>query len=164
VRHHRGDDPLVASGLRGTGLEKFGDVAPGRGRKATISQERVEEIVHATRFTRPEGKTHWSTRDMAKAQGVSRATVQRMWSARGLKPHLVKTFKLSNDQQFEDKLVDVVGLYLNPPEGAVVLSVDDKSQCQALDRTQPSLPMIPGRAGTMTHDYKRTGPPPYSPR
>jgi transposase len=139
------------------GLEKFGDVAPGRGRKATISQEKVEEIVHATRFTRPEGKTHWSTRDMAKAQGVSRATVQRVWSARGLKPHLVRTFKLSNDKQFEEKLVDVVGLYLSPPEGAVVLSVDEKSQCQALDRTQPSLPMIPGRAGTMTHDYKRNG-------
>jgi transposase len=139
------------------GLEKFGDVAPGRGRKATISQEKVEEIVHATRFTRPEGKTHWSTRDMAKAQGVSRATVQRIWSARGLKPHLVRTFKLSNDKQFEEKLVDVVGLYLSPPEGAVVLSVDEKSQCQALDRTQPSLPMIPGRAGTMTHDYKRNG-------
>jgi transcriptional regulator with XRE-family HTH domain len=139
------------------GLEKFGEVAPGRGRKATISQEKVEEIVNATRFTKPEGKTHWSTRDMAKAQGVSRATVQRIWSARGLKPHLVKTFKLSNDKHFEDKLVDVVGLYLNPPEGAVVLSVDEKSQCQALDRTQPSLPMIPGRAGTMTHDYKRNG-------
>jgi transposase len=139
------------------GLEKFGQVASGRGRKATISQEKVEEIVYATRFTRPEGKTHWSTRDMAKAQGVSRATVQRIWSARGLKPHLVKTFKLSNDKQFEEKLVDVVGLYLNPPEGAVVLSVDEKPQCQALDRTQPGLPMIPGRAGTMTHDYKRNG-------
>lgn len=139
------------------GLEKFGEVAPGRGRKATISQEKVEEIVYATRFTRPEGKTHWSTRDMAEAQGVSRATVQRVWSARGLKPHLAKTFKLSNDKQFEEKLVDVVGLYLNPPEGAVVLSVDEKSQCQALDRTQPSLPMIPGRAGTMTHDCKRNG-------
>jgi DDE superfamily endonuclease/Homeodomain-like domain len=139
------------------GLEKFGKVAPGRGRKATISQEKVEEIVNATRFTKPEGKTHWSNRDMAKAQGVSRATVQRIWSARGLKPHLVKTFKLSNDKHFEDKLVDVVGLYLNPPQGAVVLSVDEKSQCQALDRTQPSLPMVPGRAGTMTHDYKRNG-------
>jgi transposase len=139
------------------GLEKFGEVAPGRGRKATISQEKIEQIVHATRFTRPQGKTHWSTRDMAAAQGVSRATVQRVWFARGLKPHLVKTFKLSNDKHFEEKLVDVVGLYLNPPEGAVVLSVDEKSQCQALDRTQPSLPVKPGRAGTMTHDYKRNG-------
>ena len=139
------------------GLEKFAKVAPGRGRKTAISQAKIEEIVHATRFTRPRGKTHWSTRDMAKAQGVSRATVQRIWSARGLKPHLVETFKLSNDKQFEEKLVDVVGLYLNPPEGAVVLSVDEKPQCQALDRTQPSLPMKPGRAGTMTHDYKRNG-------
>jgi transposase len=94
---------------------------------------------------------------MAKAQGVSPATVQRIWSARGLKPHLVRTFKLSNDKQFEDKLVDVVGLYLDPPQGALVLGVDEKSQCQALDRTQPSLPMKPGRAGTMTHDYKRNG-------
>lgn len=139
------------------GLEKFGEVAPGRGRKATISQEKIEEIMYATRFTRPQGKTHWSTRDMAAAQGVSRATVQRIWSVRGLKPHLVKTFKLSNDKHFEEKLVDVVGLYLNPPEGAVVLSVDEKPQCQALDRTQPSLPVKPGRAGTMTHDYKRNG-------
>jgi transposase len=94
---------------------------------------------------------------MAKVQGVSSATVQRIWSARGLKPHQVTTFKLSNDKHFEDKLVDVVGLYLNPPEGALVLCVDEKSQCQALDRTQPSLPMKPGRAGTMTHDYKRNG-------
>ena len=139
------------------GLEKFAKVAPGRGRKTAISQAKIEEIVHATRFTRPRGKTHWSTRDMAKAQGVSRSTVQRIWSARGLKPHLVETFKLSNDKHFEDKLVDVVGLYLNAPEGAVVLSVDEKPQCQALDRTQPSLPMKPGRAGTMTHDYKRNG-------
>ena len=94
---------------------------------------------------------------MAKAQGVSPATVQRIWSARGLKPHRVKTFKLSNDKRFEEKLVDVVGLYLNPPENAIVLSMDEKSQIQALDRTQPSLPMTPGRAGTMTHDYKRNG-------
>ncbi len=94
---------------------------------------------------------------MAKAQGVSPATVQRIWSARGLKPHRVKTFKLSNDKRFEEKLVDVVGLYLNPPENAIVLCMDEKSQIQALDRTQPSLPMKPGRAGTMTHDYKRNG-------
>ena len=94
---------------------------------------------------------------MARQFGVSPATVQRIWSARGLKPHLVETFKLSNDPQFEGKLVDVVGLYLNPPENAVVLCVDEKSQVQALDRTQPSLPMKKGRAGTMTHDYKRNG-------
>ncbi len=139
------------------GLDRFARVAGGRGRKATITQDKIEQIVYATRFTKPEGKTHWSCRDMAKAQGVSSATVQRIWSGRGLKPHLVTTFKLSNDKHFEDKLVDVVGLYLNPPEGALVLCVDEKSQCQALDRTQPSLPIKPGRAGTMTHDYKRNG-------
>jgi transposase len=94
---------------------------------------------------------------MAKAQGVSPATVQRIWAARGLKPHLIKTFKLSNDSKFEEKLIDVVGLYLNPPEKAVVLCVDEKSSIQALDRTQPTLPMVKGRAGTMTHDYKRNG-------
>jgi len=94
---------------------------------------------------------------MAKQVGVSPASVQRIWSAWGLKPHLVKTFKLSNDRHFEDKLVDVVGLYLNPPDQAVVLCMDEKSQVQALDRTQPSLPMKKGRAGTMTHDYKRHG-------
>ena len=88
---------------------------------------------------------------------MSPATVQRIWSARGLKPHLIKNFKISNDPRFEEKLVDVVGLYLNPPEQAVVLSMDEKSQIQALDRTQPSLPLKPGRAGTMTHDYKRNG-------
>ena len=94
---------------------------------------------------------------MADRVGVSPATVQRIWDARGLKPHRVETFKLSNDPQFEDKLIDVVGLYLNPPKKAVVLCMDEKSQIQALDRTQPSLPMTKGRAGTMTHDYKRNG-------
>ena len=94
---------------------------------------------------------------MAARAGVSPATVQRIWSARGLKPHRVETFKLSNDPRFEEKLVDVVGLYLNPPENAIVLCMDEKSQIQALDRTQPSLPIKPGRAGTMTHDYKRNG-------
>jgi transposase len=94
---------------------------------------------------------------MAKHAGVSRNTVQRIWKARGLKPHLVDTFKISNDPAFEDKLTDVVGLYLNPPERAIVLCADEKSQVQALDRTQPSLPMKKGRAGTMTHDYKRNG-------
>ena len=140
-----------------TGLNRFARVAEGRGRRPTISADKVEQIVNATRFTKPKGKTHWSCRDMATAQGVSKATVQRIWSGRGLKPHLVETFKLSNDPKFEEKLVDVVGLYLNPPDGAVVLCVDEKSQCQALDRTQPSLPIKPGRAGTMTHDYKRNG-------
>ncbi len=94
---------------------------------------------------------------MAKKAGVSKDTVQRVWAARGLKPHLVKTFKLSNDPKFEEKLIDVVGLYLNPPDNAIVLCMDEKSSVQALDRTQPSLPMVPGRAQTMTHDYKRHG-------
>jgi transposase len=139
------------------GLAKFGEVRGGRGRKPVISEEKVAEIVRATREDTPPGETHWSCRAMAKAQGVSPATVQRIWSARGLKPHLVKTFKLSNDPRFEEKLIDVVGLYLNPPDKAVVLCMDEKSSVQALDRTQPSLPMKKGRAGTMTHDYKRNG-------
>jgi transposase len=139
------------------GLKGVGGVRPGRGRKPQISQEKVAEIVHATLHETPPGETHWSCRSMAKAQGVSPATVQRIWSARAIQPHRVKTFKLSNDKHFEDKLVDIVGLYLDPPEQAVVLCMDEKSQIQALDRTQPSLPMKKGRAGTMTHDYKRNG-------
>ena len=139
------------------GLVKFGEVADGRGRKPSISEAKIAEIVRATQETTPPGQTHWSCRTMAKAQGVSAATVQRIWSAGGLKPHLVKTFKLSNDPRFEEKLIDVVGLYVNPPDNAVVLCMDEKSSVQALDRTQPSLPMIPGRAKTMTHDYKRHG-------
>jgi transposase/DNA-binding CsgD family transcriptional regulator len=139
------------------GLKAFAGVRPGRGRKPSIPAEKVAAIVHATLHDKPAGETHWSCRSMAKAHGVSPATVQRIWSARGLKPHQVKTFKLSNDRRFEEKLVDVVGLYLNPPEHAIVLCMDEKSQIQALDRTQPSLPIKPGRAGTMTHDYKRNG-------
>jgi transposase len=139
------------------GLTKFGKVKSGRGRKPTIPDDKVAAIVEATLHQKPPGETHWSCRSMAKAQGVSPATVQRVWAARGLKPHLVKTFKLSNDKRFEEKLVDVVGLYLAPPDKAVVLCMDEKSQIQALDRTQPSLPMKKGRAGTMTHDYKRNG-------
>ncbi|MCA1680883.1 MAG: IS630 family transposase [Actinobacteria bacterium] len=139
------------------GLKAFGGVRPGRGRKPSISQQKVSEIVRLTLHEKPEAETHWSCRSMAKAQGVSPATVQRIWSARGLKPHRVTTFKLSNDKRFEEKLVDVVGLYLNPPENAIVLCMDEKSQIQALDRTQASLPIKKGRAGTMTHDYKRNG-------
>ena len=140
------------------GLADVGVVRAGRGRRPSISTEKVEAIVHATLHEKPPGgETHWSCRTMAKAQGVSPATVQRIWSARNIKPHRVKTFKLSNDKRFEEKLVDVVGLYHDPPENAIVLCMDEKSQIQALDRTQPSLPMKPGRAGTMTHDYKRNG-------
>ena len=140
-----------------TGLADLGVVHAGRGRKPSIPREKIEEIVHATLREKPEGETHWSCRSMGRAKGVSPATVQRIWSARNIQPHRVRTFKLSNDKRFEEKLIDVVGLYLNPPENAIVLAMDEKSQIQALDRTQPSLPMKPGRAGTMTHDYKRNG-------
>ncbi len=139
------------------GLKASVKVGPGRGRKPSIAPEKVAEIVHATLHEKPVGETQWSCRSMARAHGVSHSTVQKIWAARGLKPHRVKTFKLSNDPRFEEKLADVVGLYLNPPESAIVLSMDEKSQIQALDRTQPSLPMKKGRAGTMTHDYKRNG-------
>jgi transposase len=139
------------------GLIGFGEVATGRGRQPSISDEKVAEIVELTLHSKPEGETHWSCRSMATRAGVSSASVQRIWSARGLKPHLVKTFKLSHDRHFEEKLLDVVGLYLNPPEKAVVLCRDEKSQIQALEGTQPSLPMTKGRAGTMTHDDQRHG-------
>jgi len=139
------------------GLAKLGKVRAGRGRKSNIPQSKIEEIVELTRNSKPAGQTHWTCRTMARKAGVSASTVQRVWAARGLKPHLVKTFKLSNDPRFEEKLIDVVGLYLNPPEGAIVLCLDEKSSVQALDRTQPSLPMKKGRAATMTHDYKRNG-------
>ncbi len=154
-----GVSPATVKAWRGRfeqeGLKDLGVVRPGRGRKPQITDQKVSEIVNATLLDKPPGETHWSCRTMAKAQGVSPATVQRIWSARGLKPHLVKTFKVSNDKHFEEKLIDVVGLYLNPPEQAVVLCMDEKSQIQALDRSQASLPMKKGHAGTMTHDYKR---------
>jgi transposase len=139
------------------GLKASVKVRSGRGRKPSIPPEKVAAIVHATLHEKPPGETHWSCRSMARQQGVSHFTVQKIWAARGIKPHRVETFKLSKDPRFEEKLADVVGLYLNPPERAIVLSMDEKSQIQALDRTQPSLPMKPGRAGTMTHDYKRNG-------
>lgn len=133
-------------------------VAPGRGRKPWVADAaKVRAIVEATCQTTPPGATQWSCRSMARAQGVSHTTVQKIWRAHGLKPHLVKTFKLSRDPQFEDKLTDVVGLYLHPPDKALVLCVDEKSQIQALDRTQPGLPLKKGRCGTLTHDYKRHG-------
>jgi transposase len=143
--------------FRTDGLGKFGKVREGRGRKPEIPQETIDEIVDLTMNYRPAGQTHWSCRTMADHAGVSKATVQRVWAARGLKPHLVHAFKLSNDPAFEDKLVDVVGLYLDPPENAIVLCADEKSSVQALDRTQASLPMTKGRGETMTHDYKRHG-------
>jgi transposase len=156
-----GVSPATVTRWRGRfeeeGLKASVKVRPGRGRKPSIGPEKVQEIVHATLHEKPPGETHWSCRSMARAHGVSHTTVQKIWAARGLKPHRVQTFKLSKDPRFEEKLADVVGLYLSPPERAIVLSMDEKSQIQALDRTQPSLPMKPGRAGTMTHDYKRNG-------
>lgn len=139
------------------GLSKLGKVRAGRGRKPVIPQSKIDEIVELTRHSKPEGQTHWSVRTMASQTGVSPAQVQRIWAARGLKPHLVETFKLSNDPAFGEKLIDVVGLYLDPPEQAIVLCMDEKSSIQALDRTQPSLPMKKGRGETMIHDYKRNG-------
>jgi len=131
--------------------------APGRGRKARILADQVAAMVQATLHTKPAHATHWSTRTMAKAQGISHSSVQRIWDAHGLQPHRTRTFKLSRDQRFVEKLRDVVGLYLNPPEKALVLCVDEKCQIQALQRSQPSLPLKRGRCGTMTHDYKRHG-------
>jgi transposase len=125
--------------------------------KPPLPEEKIEAVVEATLHTKPKGATHWSVRSMAKAQGISPAAVQRIWAAHGLKPHLVRTFKLSRDPHFLEKLRDVVGLYLNPPEHGLVLCFDEKSQIQALDRTQPGLPLKKGRAGTQTHDYKRNG-------
>lgn len=136
------------------GIEKD---APRSGRKPTRRDQVARLIVERTTQTVPANATHWSVRTLAKELHVSESMVQRVWKANGLKPHLVRTFKLSNDPHFVEKLIDVVGLYLNPPEHALVLCVDEKSQIQALDRTQPSLPLYPGRCGTMTHDYKRNG-------
>lgn len=132
-------------------------IEAGRGRKPEIEEKKIEAIVYDTLHTTPVDSTHWSTRSLAKQHGVSFTFVKKVWDAHGLKPWLVKTFKLSHDKHFVEKLKDVVGLYMNPPENALIFCVDEKSQIQALDRTQPSLPMKKGRAQTMTHDYKRNG-------
>jgi len=139
------------------GLQSVWEIAPGRGRKPTYGAEKVKAVVDATLQTKPKGMTHWSCRLMAKSQGLSKSTVSKIWRSHNLKPHRVKTFKLSRDRRFLEKLTDVVGLYLNPPENAIVLCVDEKSQIQALDRTQLGLPLKKGRCCTMTHDYKRHG-------
>lgn len=139
------------------GLSNWGKVKAGRGRKASVTDEQVARIVELTATSAPQGHTHWSTRTMAKQVGVGKDTVARVWKELGLTPHRVDTFKVSNDPLFTEKLIDVVGLYLNPPEKAIVLCLDEKSQIQALDRTQATLPMKRGRAATMTHDYKRHG-------
>jgi len=139
------------------GLECLWQIAAGRGRKPIFGIEQIKAVVDATLQTKPKGMTHWSCRLMAKRQGMSKSTISNIWRSHNLKPHRVKTFKLSRDPKFVEKLTDVIGLYLNPPEHALVLCVDEKSQIQALDRTQPGLPLKKGRCGTMTHDYKRNG-------
>jgi transposase len=140
------------------GVEGVGRIAPGRGRRSWLPDGTVAEIVRVTlQESPPDESTHWTTRSLARRLGVGKDTVARVWRDHQLKPWLVETFKLSSDPDFEGKLVDVVGLYLDPPERAVVFCFDEKTQCQALDRTQPSLPLKAGRAGTMTHDYKRHG-------
>jgi transposase len=139
------------------GLDGLWDIAPGRGRKPVFQIDKIAAIVDATLQTKPEGMTHWSCRTMAHSQGVSKSTVNNIWRAHNLQPHRTETFKLSRDPKFLKKMTDVVGLYLNPPQQAIILCVDEKSQIQALDRTQPGLPIKKGRCGTMTHDYKRNG-------
>ncbi len=143
---------FAQSGL--TGIEKD---LPRGGRRPVTRQAVTAKIIEWTTQRQPANATHWSCRTLGKELGVSRCMINRVWQEQGLKPHLSKTFKLSKDRHFAEKLVDVVGLYLNPPEHALVLSCDEKSQIQALDRTQPSLPLKKGRCGTMTHDYKRNG-------
>ena len=139
------------------GLDGLWEIAPGRGRKPAYGAAKIKAVVDATLQTKPKGMTQWSCRLMAKNQGVSKSTVSNIWRSHNIKPHRVKSFKLSRDPKFLEKLTDVVGLYLNPPQQAIVLCVDEKSQIQALDRTQPGLPLKKGRCGTMTHDYKRHG-------
>jgi transposase len=136
------------------GLEKD---APRPGRAPTITSSIVQEVIRKTTQEKPANSTHWSTRSMAEAAGLSEKSVRRIWHKHGLKPHLSRTFKVSNDPAFAEKLEAIVGLYLKPPEHAIVLCADEKSQIQALDRTQPGLPLKKGRCGTMTHDYKRNG-------
>jgi len=143
---------FIEEGL--AGLEKD---APRPGRTPSIAASTVKSVIRKTTQERPFNATHWSTRTMAAEAGISEASVRRIWKANGLKPHLVETFKISNDPEFAEKLEAIVGLYLNPPEHALVLCCDEKSQIQALDRTQPGLPLKRGRGETMTHDYKRNG-------
>jgi hypothetical protein len=161
------------------GLDGLWDIAPGRGRKPFYEIDKIAAIVDATRQTKPAGMTHWSCRTMAQSQGIGKSTGSNIWRAHKLQPHRTKTFKLSRDPKFLEKMTDVVGLYLNPPQEAIVLCVDEKSQIQALDRPQPGLPIKKGRCGTghkrsrnahlildkidhlssplVTHDYTRNG-------
>jgi transposase len=140
------------------GVAGVGVVAEGRGRKPWLPEGMVEQVVRVTLTEKPgDGSTHWSTRSLGQRMGISHGAVANIWRDHGLQPWKVDTFKLSTDPDFEAKLVDVVGLYLDPPAKAAVFCFDEKTQVQALDRTQPSLPMVRGRAGTMTHDYRRNG-------
>lgn len=161
IGEHLGLDRIVVGRWRTRfvelGLAGIEKDAPRGGRKPTKRNRLAREIIRRTTDTKPSDATHWTTRTLAKELGVSQSMVSRVWRANGLKPHLVKTFKVSNDPAFVEKVTDIVGLYLDPPEHALVLCCDEKSQIQALDRTQPGLPMKKGRCGTMTHDYKRNG-------
>ena len=154
---HRHSAALWRDRFLDDGVDALASDKPRSGRPKSIPADRVQAVLTVTKMAKPANATQWSVRTMAQLAGVSPASVHRIWTEHGIKPHLVRTFKLSNDPNFEEKLVDVVGLYLNPPERALVLCVDEKSQIQALDRTQPGLPMKKGRCGTMTHDYKRNG-------
>jgi transposase len=148
----RWQERYLAKGI--VGLQRD---ATRAGRKPPLSAETIQQVVHQTLHEKPTGGTHWSIRKMAAASGLSYTSIQRIWQAHQLKPHRVKRFKLSNDKRFAEKAQDIIGLYLTPPDRALVFSVDEKSQIQALDRTQPGLPLKKGRCGTMTHDYKRHG-------
>jgi transposase len=139
------------------GLKSLWQIAPGRGRKPAYGPEKIQEIIDATLQSKPKGRTQWSCRSLAQRLGVSKSTVNNIWRSHNLKPHRVKSLKPSRHPHFLEKLTDVVGLYLNPPEQAIVLCVDENSQIQALDRTQPGLPMTKGRRGSLTHDDKRNG-------
>ena len=139
------------------GIDGIRKDQPRSGRKPTARMAVESAIIKKTTQEKPRNATHWSTRSLAEELGITQSMVHRVWKANGLRPHLVRTFKVSNDPRFEEKLRDVVGLYLSPPENALVLSVDEKTSIQALDRTQRSLPLVKGRCGTMTHDYKRNG-------
>jgi len=140
-----------------SGVEGISQDAYRPGRKPKISSRKVKKVINLTTQTTPENATHWSQRLMSEKAGISMSSVGRIWKSHGLKPHQVTAFKLSNDKAFAEKLEAIVGLYMSPPENAIVLSCDEKSQIQALDRTQPGLPMKKGRVATMTHDYKRNG-------
>lgn len=157
LKTHRHTVALWRDRVRRQGIGCVWEIATGRGRKVHYGAAKVAALVAATLQTRPQGMTHWSTRTLARAHGVSKNTIQRVWQDHHLQPHRQKSFKLSRDPQFLEKLTDVVGVYLTPPQNAVVLCVDEKSQIQALDRTQPGLPLKRGRCGTFTHDYKRHG-------